>query len=364
MLATLKKSGTLNVTRRAGRGRIDFRDGDVVYAETELSRSLLGQKLVQSGKITDIQLRQSLDVQATTGDRLGHILLVSEAVSPEDLQGAVRAQVEEAAYELMCWEAGDFLWEKGESEEIDADISLNVDDLIRVITGRMEDREEMRRRIQSPAAVPRLVARPPDGSAAINITPAQWRVMVLVDGSTNVSAIAEKAGATLEETGRWLYELASAGLIAASDPAGPEGDEERPVRPAPKGSEPIAAQVPSPSPSEVPEEWFEDPVEAVSPPATVAEAARDEPPVAFPTEQEELPTVGRAAAVRELSGLFDEPRQTVRATRRGGAQIDDSEAEDDRSTEPSGNRASPEGSPPPPPAKGVIARFARRNSGA
>lgn len=421
MLATLKKTGVLNVTRRAGSGRIDFRDGDVVYAETELSKSHLGQKLVSSGKITDLQLRQSLDVQATTGDRLGHILIVSEAVSKDDLLEAVRAQIEDAAYELLCWEAGDFLWEKNALEPVEGDISLSVEDLIRDIGGRLEEREVMRRRIQSPTAVPRMAERPPEGAAGINITPAQWSVLVLVDGTRDVADIAGRASISVEEAGQSLYELTSSGLIGVVD----ERDEEAPsvtedpqadmADPPQRAAAPTAEAFGTPRAQTasgrdtVPEDWFEDPIEVVaSPPLTVpaddsrrvapampgafdaalqeVDAALQEPDqpdgqgapaeevVAFPTSadtvphdagpNETLPTVDRAAAVREFAGLFDDPDQFSKNSRKGDDEplTSDDPQVVERSKMP--ERSSKGRTPPPPPTKGRLSRFGRRNPGA
>lgn len=414
MLATLKKTGVLNVTRRAGSGRIDFRDGDVVYAETELSKSLLGQKLVSSGKITDLQLRQSLDVQATTGDRLGHILLVSEAVSKDDLLEAVRAQIEDAAYELLCWEAGDFQWEKNALEPVEGDISLSVEDLIRDIGGRLEEREVMRRRIQSPAAVPRMAPRPPQGAAGINITPAQWRVLVLVDGSRDVADIAGRASITVEEAGQSLYELTSSGLIGVVDERLEESPSVTEGPPADGGGRGAFRAQAASGRDTVPQDWFEDPIEvAASPPLTVpaggsqrvapatpgafdaalqeVDAALQEPDqadgqegpaeevVAFPTSAdtvphealphealpgETLPAVNRAAAVREFAGLFDDPDQILKNSRKSD---DEPPTSDDpqvveRSEIPERSRTGR--TPPPPPAKGKLSRFGRRNPGA
>lgn len=419
MLATLKKTGVLNVTRRAGSGRIDFRDGDVVYAETELSKSHIGQKLVSSGKITDVQLRQSLDVQATTGDRLGHILLVSEAVSKDDLQQAVRAQIEDSAYELMCWEAGDFLWEGNALQPPETGISLSVEDLIRDITGRMEAREEMRRRIQSPTAVPRMAERPPEGAAGINITPAQWRVLVLVDGTRDVRDIAGRAAVNVEEAGQSFYELASSGLIDVveqgqatkrEEPTLSTAPDETATTPESAAQGPLIEAFPSPvtrpasGRDTVPEEWFEDPIEVVaSPPLVVpaadlqttapagANAASDvaspepedtpqesdqdggqEPPieehVAFPVSRdavpgEALPTVNRAAAVREFAGLFDDPGQFSKASRKGDDEplTSDDPQVVERSKIPDRSRSSR--TPPPPPGKGRLSRFGRRSPG-
>ena len=341
MLAFSKKTGTLKVSRRAGNGRVTFRDGKVVYAETELSSSRLGQKLVAAGKLAPTKLRQCLDTQATTGDRLGRILLADDAVTRDDLEEAIRAQIEDSAYELMCWEAGEFTWEPGAQEGDETEVALDVDDLMLDVTGRLQEQDQMKRRLEAPGAVPQLVQHPAQGPGDINISPQQWRVLVLVDGKRTVDELAEAAGLPASEAAVTLHDLVVAGLIEVAAAAEPEPAEAAaepvPETPAPVAvapdpviaPEPAVAATPAPAtaahpafaaapaapaapaPAEngsgpdeeaPPDEWFEDP-EVVG--------AGSGLPVAFPPPQpavEDLPRVDRAAAVRELSGLFDEPK--------------------------------------------------------
>ncbi len=331
MLAFSKKSGTLNVSRRAGTGSIVFSKGSVVYAETELSSSRLGQKLVGAGKISASQLRRSLDVQATSGERLGRILLAAAAVTKEDVETAVRSQVEEAAYELMCWEAGEFSWEPG-APEADPEISLDIEELMSEVEARLTERAEMQRRLAIPGAVPRMVEHAPHGPGNINIHPHQWRVLVLVNGRRTVDDLAAAAGLGTEEVVKTLHDLASAGLVEVREDAPAEAVESE----TPIASEPASGQntaftrgvpernpAPRPDPvaaafavtpaagshlaetqrsAEPPEEWFKDPD---------VPAGSDGISVAFPPPEpavEDLPRVDRAAAVRELSGLFDDPK--------------------------------------------------------
>ena len=216
MLAFSNKSGTLHVARKAGTGRITFSQGNVTYAETELSSSRLGQKLVGAGKISPAQLRQALDVQATSGDRLGRVLVSSESVTRSDLQQALRAQVEEAAYELMCWEAGEFSWEPG-AEEADAEVSLDIEELMREVETRLAQQAEVQLHLSRPGAVPRMVDHAPQGPGDINIRPEQWRVLVLVDGHRSVGDLAVSAGVPEADVVRTLNDLAAAGLIEAQE---------------------------------------------------------------------------------------------------------------------------------------------------
>lgn len=329
MLAFSKKSGTLRVSREAGTGKIVFSTGAVVYAETELTSSRLGQKLVGAGKISPTQLRQSLDTQAGSGERLGKILLKTDAITKADLEEAVRAQLEEAAYELMCWEAGEFAWEPGD-EELDPEVFLDIEELMADVEQRLAQQAEVQMRLSRADAVPRMVEQAPHGPGEINIQPEQWRVLVLVDGRRTVGELAVAAGVAEADVMRSLNDLAGAGLVEVLEPdaaqtppavevSAGEGPDAAPAgTPAFGGAasepepQPVAAQsttaafAPAASQGttgesvEPPEEWFEDP-----------EAPEEGLSVAFPPPEpavEDLPRVDRAAAVKELSGLFDEPK--------------------------------------------------------
>ena len=383
MLSTLKKSGTLQVTRKAGDGRIDFIGGTVVYAETELAKSHLGQKLVSSGRITDVQLRQALDVQATTGDRLGRILRVSDAISEDDLRAAVKGQIEDSAFELMCWEAGEFEWQKGEPEASDVDVSLDVDDLISAVQGRVARRDEIRKNIDSPNAVPRMAASPPPGAAAISITGPQWRVLALVDGTRSIETIAKRASVERDEAGRMILELATGGLIEVAEgrskqrALAPKPEEVMQPDVSPQASAedsapPSALRIPvAPAPREngsPPDEWFEDPATpsngsqadgvafpdaATSPappsadgPTSPAPPSADGPTSPAPPSAEiEVPAVDRSAVVKELAGLFQDPDVVARVPEgpKDEADVADRPA-------------------PPPPPRGRLTRWGRRTT--
>ena len=96
ILKARNKTGRLDIERQAGRGLIYVRLGEPYYAESSLTRSLIGQKLVDIGAITEMQLRKALDRQAESGDRLGQILLTHGVISREHIASAVIAQIKDA----------------------------------------------------------------------------------------------------------------------------------------------------------------------------------------------------------------------------------------------------------------------------
>ena len=129
ILQARNKTGRLEIERQAGRGLIYVRLGEPYYAESSLTRSLIGQKLVDIGAISDMQLRKALDRQAESGERLGQILLTHGVISADHVAQAVISQIKDALADLLAWEAGEFRWETGAEVEVEvplfgADASL------------------------------------------------------------------------------------------------------------------------------------------------------------------------------------------------------------------------------------------------
>ncbi len=213
LLSWAKKTGKLEVVRSAGRGKIFFRDGDVYYAESSLSREPLGQKLIRSGSLSEGQLMKALDVNAQSGERVGQILVANGWVTDEQLQEALKQQIEDAVFDLLRWELGEFEYQPFVEADIEVQISVSVENLIIEASRRLDELEVIQRKIPSEESVLRMASKPPEGAAEINITPEEWRMLVLVDGQRDVHQIAQLVG--IDDFGalRGLYGLVSAGLV-------------------------------------------------------------------------------------------------------------------------------------------------------
>ncbi|HWC14950.1 MAG TPA: DUF4388 domain-containing protein [Actinomycetota bacterium] len=240
LMSFAKKTGRLDVVRSAGQGKVFFRDGEVYFAESSLSKEPLGQKLVRARALTDGQLMKALDQHAASGERLGTVLIKSGVVTEEQLESAVRQQIEDSIFDLLRWELGEFGWEPNIQLDVEVHIGVSVENLIMEASRRLDEFEVIKRKIPSGAAILGMAATPPEGAVEINITPDEWRVLVLVDGHRSVNDIAGMVG--LDEFGamRVLYGLVSAGLIelisegtvdepAAAEPVAAVRSEERPA---------------------------------------------------------------------------------------------------------------------------------------
>ena len=213
LLSLAKRTGTLAVARSAGSGRVFFRDGDVYFAESSLTREPLGQKLVRARAVTDGQLMKALDEHAAGGPRVGEILVSSGVLAPDQLEAAVREQIEDSVFDLLRWELGEFEWSPGGEVDVEVPIAVSVENLVMEASRRLDELAVIQRKIPSVDAVLQMAPKPPEGAVEINITPEEWRILVLVDGSRSVAGIAEAV--SLDEFGamRVLYGLVAAGLI-------------------------------------------------------------------------------------------------------------------------------------------------------
>jgi hypothetical protein len=226
LLSFTKKTGKLEVVRGAGDGKVFFRDGEVYFAQSSVSREPLGQKLVRAGALTESALMRALDINAQTGERVGEILLREGAITEEQLGAGVRGQIEDAVFDLLRWEVGDFEFEPHERFTAEIPISVSVENLVMEASRRLDELRSIQKKIPSTEVVLAVAPSPPEGAREINITPDEWRVLVLLDGRRTVGEICEMANLD-EFTGfRTLYGLISAGLadVASLGPAG-QSDE-------------------------------------------------------------------------------------------------------------------------------------------
>jgi hypothetical protein len=213
LLSFTKKTGKLEVGRSAGDGKVYFRDGEVYFAQSSIKSEPLGQKLVRAGALTEGALMRALDLNTQTGERVGEILLREGAITEDQLIAGVRGQIEDAVFDLLRWEVGKFEFESHERFTAEIPISVSVENLVMEASRRLDELRTMQKKIPSTEAVLAVAPAPPEGAREINITPDEWRLLVLVDGNRTVGEICQMSNLD-EFTGfRTLYGLISSGLV-------------------------------------------------------------------------------------------------------------------------------------------------------
>ncbi|MFN2588112.1 MAG: DUF4388 domain-containing protein [Actinomycetota bacterium] len=262
------RTGRLAVSRDAGRGTLLFRDGAVAGA----------------------------------------------AGTPQDL-----------TFDLMRWDGGEFSWEPENVPPGPAGDAVSVDDLLAHVARRLEELAEIKTLVPSEEAVLVMAPQPPEGAVEINIAPAEWRVLVMVDCRRPVRDIAAAAGLDGVAAMKVLYGLASAGLVThAGAPPPREAPSPGPVPDTTDasdtsavfdaaGEEEVCAADPEPegllaAPPEAPEAGPAVAAPPGAPEAGPAVAAHPEAATFAPgldAPPFEASGFDRSTAARELAGLFD-----------------------------------------------------------
>ncbi|HET7790562.1 MAG TPA: DUF4388 domain-containing protein [Gemmatimonadales bacterium] len=224
LLDLSRKTGALRVTSelRHNAGTVYFDDGSVIYAEIRSNPHPLGGLLIRTGKITEADVERARDMQQRQGDRrrLGEILVGLGAITQRELLRQVRFQIEEVIFELMGWREGYFSFIEGPLTEVPAEalVHIPVEALLMEGARRIDEWSRIENRIPHLGMVPALAPAPQGSEGDLDLLPAEWEVLALIDGTRNVKEIAAQLGSSDFDVAKILFGLESAGVIVVFDP--------------------------------------------------------------------------------------------------------------------------------------------------
>jgi hypothetical protein len=121
---------------------------------------------------------------------------------------------------MLHWDRGEYSWDPKVQADVEVPIAVSVENLIMEASRRLDELELIKRKIPSEDTVPGMAPAPPEGAVEINITPEEWRILVLIDGRRTVRDISAGSGWDEFTTMRTLYGLVSAGLVEVLGPPG------------------------------------------------------------------------------------------------------------------------------------------------
>ncbi|HJR15449.1 MAG TPA: DUF4388 domain-containing protein [Gemmatimonadales bacterium] len=219
-----RKSGVLRVTSelRQTAGTVSFDNGGVVAATLGKDPELIGARLVRLGKISTPQLEQAR-AQQKSGDarRIGDILVGNGALTRRELDRQLRAQVEEAIFELLGWSEGYFRFEEGARFDavVEAPVRIPTEGLLMEAARRMDEWSRIEDKVPHLRVVPRLPANDNAADGRLELAPLDWEVLAAVDGQRDLHALAASLGRSELDIARTAYALSSAGVIVLDSAA-------------------------------------------------------------------------------------------------------------------------------------------------
>ncbi len=174
-----RKTGSLAFIRNKTKNAIFFRNGQIISSRSNEPTKQLGHFLLFQGKITELQLKKSMEIQLQTRAALGKVLVQEGFVSEQDVERALVARTEEVIYDLFLWEDGYFHFtvEDHDPEEL---ILINIDINSIVFEGVRRKDEWARIRQVFPSNEMVLALRPEADLKTLPLTSLQKKLLFLL----------------------------------------------------------------------------------------------------------------------------------------------------------------------------------------
>lgn len=218
LLDLARKSGRLTVRSpvRGSEGTVFFESGAVVHATMKNNPHTLGALLRKAGKVSGRELDAAGAAQ-TAGDTrlLGEILVAQGAVTRRDVERYMRQQIESVVFDLFSWNEGSFTFADGSDKRVKADaaIRVSIESLLMEGARRIDEWSRMGDRIPDADVVPRLAETNDASDSFIDLRPAEWEVLTLIDGEHSLREIAAELALSEFEVAKTVYGMLSTELI-------------------------------------------------------------------------------------------------------------------------------------------------------
>jgi hypothetical protein len=235
LIGLQRKTGLLQLNNGQETVTIAFENGMVVSAESSLKRleDRLGTVLVKQGKLTRDQLEEALQTQRATLQRLGHVVVGLNYVTPADLRDALQVQVSQIVYKVFRWREGEYHFAPAEQVDYDREnfTPLSADFILMEGIRMVDEWPIIEKKIPSLDIVFRTLVDPglievaaPEAEAGdakrggaatrIRLTPDEERVLRRVDGTRSVQGIIDATGLGEFDVCRTLFDLLNRSIIA------------------------------------------------------------------------------------------------------------------------------------------------------
>ncbi|MBM4061038.1 MAG: DUF4388 domain-containing protein [Planctomycetes bacterium] len=221
-LAMTKMEGVLRVRNPLEQRLVLFRDGKArIQAPTRVEARRLGQRLVQAGLATPEQLRAALVRQRKDHTPLGKVLVADGVLTEPQLEEVLDQQASEDLFTLFTWRHGTFEFFKGPATDPDQRArfeqcpEFEVSSLLLEIARRADEWQSILDSLASLDEVPHRVP----GAATAQLDEAAQAIVRAADGRTTYRQLAEHSPLGVFGAARLLRDLVCQGVLAnVADP--------------------------------------------------------------------------------------------------------------------------------------------------
>ena len=189
-----KASGTVVFSREREIKKVFFKNGDVLFASSNLDEDRLGEFLMRTGKITIDQFNKASVSVIKNGKKLGAVLFEMGILTAQDLVAQAKLQVKEIVNTLFSWRDGNYQFD-GRALPVSEIIPIQMSTGDLVIEGiRKLDWNRVRKSLPSMRTILRTSTDPSLLFQSVHLDPDQQAVFSLIDGSKSIQEICVLSG--------------------------------------------------------------------------------------------------------------------------------------------------------------------------
>jgi len=211
----IRGNGKLTVRLQDLERSIVWKDGEIIFAQSNSIEHTLGHFLIRNGKINQEQYDESrAKVNATT--RHGKVLVQMGIISPKDLWWSVQNQVLEVIYSLFEWKEGTFAFYETSDEELSGErivLQLNSSSVIMEGIRRLDEMARIRGKVTSLGMVVEKIPGAAPNFEELEMNETEIEVYNVIDGQRSVRELIRRSELTEFEVMRIVFQLLSARLV-------------------------------------------------------------------------------------------------------------------------------------------------------
>lgn len=193
-LRRAKKSGTAIFERDGVSKKVYFRNGDILFAASNIDGDRLGEFLLAQGRITRAQFEASSEVVKKTNKKLGAVLCELGFLPPKDLVVQVKLQIRHIVLSLFQLQGGRYRFEEGVfNDDKIIPLQMSTANLILEAIQAM-DWEFVRKALPPIHSILCLSADPSLIFQKADLTEDQKSVFELIDGTKTIEQICSLSG--------------------------------------------------------------------------------------------------------------------------------------------------------------------------
>lgn len=215
LLATGKKTGMLELKTSTRQKEVAFKGGNIVYASSlNSTEDLLGNMLLNRGKLSKMDLERAITLHKQTGRQLGTTLIDMNLFDKQEIAECLQQQIEEIVYNLFSWQEGDFYFHEGkEPKSAPFLLDLSTMNVLMEGTRRIDEWLEIQKVLPPDDVLLSVCKSPKTNKSEITLTIEEFRILALINGERALPDILGVSPMGEFVTCRALYRLIVNNLI-------------------------------------------------------------------------------------------------------------------------------------------------------